>query len=100
VSYNVCKFMVFLSHQLNLAEIPTFEQIIAHSNLNIFARFKGGFNIHFSVLSIPDSTFVKNIYIYICEVKKLGQTEISSLKNKYSAKLYRPINGLKGCIQG
>jgi hypothetical protein len=36
---------------------------------------------------IPHSTFVKNIYI--CEVKKLGQTEISTLKYKYFAKLYK-----------
>ena len=51
MSYDACKFMVFLGHQVNLAEISTFEQIIAPSNLNIFARFKGGFNMHFSLLS-------------------------------------------------
>jgi hypothetical protein len=40
----------------------------------------------FVYFPLPHSTFV-NIYIYICEVKKLGQTEISTLKYKYFAKL-------------
>jgi hypothetical protein len=57
----VCKFMVFLGHQLNLAEIPTFEQIIAHSNLHIFARFKGGFNMHFSLLSNTKLNFSQKL---------------------------------------
>jgi len=86
----------FLGHQPNLAVITIFEQIIVPSNLNIFARFKGEFNMYFSLLSNTKTQFLsKNFF---CEVRKLGQTEISSLKYKYFPKLYRPINGLKGFI--
>jgi hypothetical protein len=51
------KFSWLLAAQQN----HEFANIVAHSNLNIFARFKGGFNMNFSVLS--------NTRLNVCQKK-------------------------------